>query len=184
MSATRNNPDWQHERSMRLQRICMGVEQRLQRRRGLRRAVRVAAWRWKSRCYRSDPSKRVHFSRSTLMTAYRLWRDNGRKPDVFRLNYRSGKSKLPARLLKYFVRLCGEPGVDSMIAAYRNLAARWRDGDLQRPHVYRRAAELPFTYSTFRRALSLEQRQVIVAFQKTERAARRARQAFERISTD
>lgn len=164
-----------------LQRICKGAEKRLQCRRGVHRALRAAAWRWKNRCYRCDSSRRVRLSLNSLVAIYYRWVRAGKTPEAFTLNYRSCPPKVSARLIADFIRVCGEPGIYSMLEAFETLSRRWRAGEIKRPHKFRRSAELPFSYSAFCRALSDEQRAAITILQKTSRQAVRARERYLRI---
>lgn len=176
--------DWQIERATILHRICTGVEKRLQRRRGVRRAVRVAASRWRNRHYRCDPSRPVRISRKYLVDLFYVWKRNGKTREAFTLHYRSGRSKIPVRLVAEFIRVAVQPGVVSLSSAYRKLTSLWRGGELNRPFKYRRCTDFPFAYSTLRRALTNEQRRAIIELQNAEHAVTCAREKFQRFFPD
>src|SRR5688572_14271237 len=85
---------WQIERARRLHRKFLSIEAAQRRGEGFKAATKFFVWYWRARAYQADPARRVHFSRGTLYSLFRKWRDGGRSPDALRLHYTGGRQAL------------------------------------------------------------------------------------------
>ena len=80
------------------------------------------AWRWRARHYKTDPSRAIHFRKSTLLRLYYAWRDGGKTPDALALHYWRGNRKASMGQVIELSRFCLAPEIKSFSAAYRKLA--------------------------------------------------------------
>jgi hypothetical protein len=81
------------------------------------------AWRWKGRCYSSDPARSIRFRYSTLRRLYYDWVNGGRVPEALALRYWRGNRKTSMGQVTELATLCLAPETRSFSAAYRKLVA-------------------------------------------------------------
>ena len=114
---------WQRERVRRLARICRCLERGQAAGKSLRRMVRLHAWRWRGRHYKTAPLRSIHFKASTILRIYRMWRKGGRTPDTLALHYWRGNRRVSTCQVVALSKLCLAPNTQSFSAAYRELKA-------------------------------------------------------------
>jgi hypothetical protein len=83
--------------------------------------VRLHAWRWRCRKYKTNPARPIRFKGSTILRIYRMWRKGGRTPDALALHYWRGNRKATMGQVVELSKLCLAPGTSSFSAAYRKL---------------------------------------------------------------
>ena len=112
---------WQAERMRRLARICRCLDRGQGEGKRLSRMLRLHAWRWHGRRYRSEPTRLIRFSAGTIKLAFYNWKHGGSKPEALALHYRCGKEKLGHDQVARFTGLCLNPDVCSFSQGYRRL---------------------------------------------------------------
>jgi hypothetical protein len=112
---------WQRERVQRLARICRCIDRGKVAGNPLRRMVRLHAWRWRGRHYKTAPSRSIHFKASTILRIYRMWRKGGRTPAALALHYWRGNRKVSIAQVVELSKLCLAPETRSFSAAWRKL---------------------------------------------------------------
>jgi hypothetical protein len=112
---------WQRERAQRLARIFRCIETGHARGKRIHEMLVWFAWRWKSRCYKTDPGHSIRFGYGTLRRLYYQWKRGGKTPAAFALRYGAANRKLPASEVLAMARLCAGPGVRSFAAAWRRV---------------------------------------------------------------
>jgi len=139
--STSKLPAWQRERAILVHRICKQCAARKERGISISRSIRLFSGIYDGRAFRSDPSRHLHARAKTIERYFFQWRDNGRNAEAVRLKYRSATApRVTPELLIAFVRICGEPGIRSLLAAFHKLKTEW-------------PAPLPVSYSTLCRYL-------------------------------
>ena len=116
-----SSTSWQHERLLRLNRICRCLDRGRAAGKRLRRMVRLHAWRWRGRHYKCDPARAIHFKASTILRVYRIWRNGGRTLAALALHYWRGNRKVSVAQVVKLSKLCLVPETRSFSAAYRRL---------------------------------------------------------------
>jgi len=135
------HPAWQREHAALVHRICKRIEANKQRGIAIAKTCRRFARRWDGEPLRCDPERRHRLSFKAIYNYLYRWRANGRNAEAVRLRYRSATApRVTPELLLAFVRICGEPGIASLLAAFRKLKAEW-------------PGPLPVSYSTLCRYL-------------------------------
>jgi hypothetical protein len=119
-------PNWQRQRAEWLGRILAGLDRSRANGLPLRRAARRAAVRWSGRTY--VDGRPVRFSAQTLTATYYRWLRNGKAAEAYRLRFNAPVRAVPAELLREFVSLNLQPGVNSMSEAFRRLNRAWLSG--------------------------------------------------------
>ncbi len=132
---------WQREHAQLVHRICKQCAARKERGISLSRSFKLFSGIYNGRAFRSDPSRRLPASKKTLSRYWLRWCHDGRNVEAVRLRYRPAlKPRVTPELLQAFVRICGEPGIRSVLDAFRQLQREW-------------PVPLPVTYSTLCRYL-------------------------------
>ena len=130
---------WQRERAQRLARIFRCMERGQAAGKRLHEMQVWFAWRWKGRHYKSDPARRIRFSRGTLGRLYRRWNVIGGNAAALALNYRAPR-KLRPGLAEEFARVCINSDVRSFTEAHGRLprpVASWYAYRLSLPPMLR-----------------------------------------------
>lgn len=115
---------WQTERANRLQRACQTIKAAIQRGEKLSRAVRRAARSRNGRKYKSDPSRRLALTASTLLRLWYVWKRGGEIPAAFKLKFSSRPLALTAPVAIRFADFCAAGRHQSMRAAWQKFSAR------------------------------------------------------------
>jgi hypothetical protein len=113
-------PDWQRERAARLHRQFTRAHAAMARGCSLNDALRQFCNYWAGEAYRTDRSRRVQFSRSTLRRLFYHWRANGRTPAALALQFAGARVRHPAAVdLRRFMRcLAAEKSITTMRGGY------------------------------------------------------------------
>ena len=115
--------NWQRERVQRLVRIFHCIVLGSARGKRLHKMLVNHAWRWRGRCYKSDPARAIHFRYGTLLRLYYVWRNGGKTPDALALGYWRGNRRASICQVMEVARLCLAHEAPSFSAAYRALKA-------------------------------------------------------------
>lgn len=110
----------ERERAAKLARGFRAIDKARPNGRTMHKAFVHMAWRWNGKPYACDPSRRMHCAEGTLRCLYYTrWLAGGRTAAALIRRWSPGKQKLSPALVIEFVKLCLEPGVASLSAAYR-----------------------------------------------------------------
>lgn len=90
---------WFLEHARIIHRICLCIEARTAKGQRLANAISLFSRRWRNRTYRSDPDRKIHVSKSSLLRNLYRWRSGGRSPESVWLRYQATKSPRKARAL-------------------------------------------------------------------------------------
>ena len=88
---------WQAEHEKVLHRGCMAVERWRKMGFSVHKATVHFAWFWRGRFYKSDPSRPIRLSASTLRSVYYRWRRSGKSRAALALHYRPVRVAPPGR---------------------------------------------------------------------------------------
>jgi hypothetical protein len=109
--------NWQAERIQRAARICRCLNRGLAKGKKLGPMLQLHAWRWKDRCYTSDPKRKIQFTALTLRRMHCRWEAGGRNPEALALRYWA-PVKIRRGQAVEFARACLRPEVSSFIEAH------------------------------------------------------------------
>jgi len=136
MSPQKLSTAWQEEHARLVHHVCKQSADRKGRGISLNCSFKLFSRIYNGRAFTSDPSRRMAASEKTLWRYWHRWCHGGRNVEAVHLRYRpASKPRVTADLLTAFVRICGEPEIRSLLAAYRKLQREW-------------PAPLPVSYST------------------------------------
>jgi len=113
---------WEIERATRLHRLFTRVEFIRELGISVNDGLRKFAWFWRGRTFRSDPSKRVPFSRQTLRALFYKWRRGGRVPSALYHRWHQSSPKVPAPLVCRFIEFAARNSFPGLRAAWREFS--------------------------------------------------------------
>lgn len=94
-TGTLSRKSWQQERIRRLARICRCIDRGRANGKRIHEELVWFAWRWRNRCYKADPSRKIRFGYGTLRRTYYRWKHSGGDPQALKLAYWSQPSRAP-----------------------------------------------------------------------------------------
>ena len=153
-----NHGDWQKERASRLHLQFRRVETARQNGKSLKAALKRFSWYWRGERYRSDNSKQVRLSLSTLRRLYYVWVRDGKKPESIALRYVPHRKAKPSAVqVSRFLDCCR---ISATLSGAYQLSA------------------LPLKASYFFRSVSADHRTVARQIVKANRNHRSALRCF------
>lgn len=144
---------WQTERENLLLRLCRHMDARVKRGQPVAKAARKFSRKWNGRFYKSDSSRKIQMSASSLAAHYSRWQVK-EDPETFRLHYQGPTvKKIPSAFLNEVARRATASSAYSFQSVLRDMQADLLRGkripgcktDRKNP-----AAPLPFKRTVYR----------------------------------
>jgi hypothetical protein len=117
-------PAWHRERAERLHRICNSIASRSSRGERKRKIIQWFVWRYKSRCYKCEPSLPLNITRSAIERSLRIWKRGGQVAAALLPQYKPRQSVFTAPMLIRFVNYISSEPQPTMKAAWKRFTAR------------------------------------------------------------
>lgn len=116
-------PPWQRERAEILQRACVSFKGRIERGERRGKAARSVAYRYHRNPFKSDPTRKLQLSPTTLRRLFRAWTRNGEKASAFELHYKPRRSEFTREILIQFLDFVIASKHSSLKSAWENFCA-------------------------------------------------------------
>ena len=126
LQTSRSTPAWQVERTAKLQRACQTIAAAVQRGEKIGKAIRRAARSRNGRNFKSDPSRQLALSASSLRRLWDRWNKTGQTPAAFKLNFFRRPSSVPVAMLVRFTKFCAGGPQPCLAEAWRQFSTRGR----------------------------------------------------------